>query len=287
MNQWTIETSEEKFETDVLERSRDVPVIVDFWAPWCGPCKVLGPVLERLAGEHGGKFILAKVNVDENPELASIFQIQGIPAVKIFKDGMIAAEFTGAVPEGAVRDLLARFLPSESDEAAAEADRHFQMAEQGEVEKAGAIYQRVLQTDPDHAGALLGMGRILMQSGDDQQSLEMLDRVPPGTPQRQEADQLIARLQLKSGASQDESKLRAALAAEPNNLDARFDLAQYLGATETYDEALAEFLAIVKQDRKFRDDGARQAMVRIFEVLGADHVLTEKYRSELAKALFR
>jgi len=197
---------------------------------------------------------------------------------------MIAAEFTGAVPEDAVRDLLSRFLPSESDEAVAEADR---LEEQGDVEKAGAIYERVLQTDPNHAGALLGMGRILMQSGDDRQSLEILDRVPLGTPERHEADRSIARLQLKSGAPQDESKLRAALAAEPNNLDARFDLAQYLGATERYDEALAEFLAIVKQDRKFRDDGARQAMVRIFEVLGADHELVEKYRSELAKALFR
>ena len=284
MNQWTIEVNEENFETDVLERSRQAPVVVDFWAPWCGPCKVLGPVLERLAEEHQGQFILAKVNVDEDPELAAVFQIQGIPAVKVFKDGMIAAEFTGAVPEGAVRDLLAGFLPSESDEAAADADR---LEEQGEVEKAQAIYERVLQSEPDHAGALLGLGRILMQSGDEQRSLEMLDRVPLDSPERKEADQLIARLQLKSGAQQDESKLRAALAADPNNLDARFDLAQYLGATERYDEALAEFLAIVKQDRKFRDDGARQAMVRIFEVIGPDHELTDKYRSELAKVLFR
>ena len=283
MNQWTIDVNEENFELAVLEQSKEVPVLVDFWAEWCGPCKVLGPVLEKLADEYGGEFVLAKVNVDENQNLAGAFGIQGIPAVKLFKDGDLASEFTGALPELMLREFLSKFLPSAADKRAQEAAA---LEDQGKDAEAKALFQSILETDPSHAKSLLGLGRLAMNAGDNEAALEFLDKIPIVADERKEADRLIARLKLHGGATQDLTALRAKVDAEPKNLDARFELAQALAGAEKYQEALAELLVIVKTDRSFQDDGGRKAMVQIFEVLGSEDPLTDQYRSELAKVLF-
>ncbi len=283
MNSWTIEVGEADFEAAVLERSAERPILVDFWAPWCEPCRVLGPVLESLAEEYKGDFILAKVNVDENSALASALGIQGIPAVKLFRDGTIASEFTGALPEPMVREFLSKFLPSATDKQAQEA---LAFEEEGKIADAKRLYQNVLKSEPNHAKALLGLGRLLMKEGAHSAALEHLDKIPIVADERKEADRLIARLRLQEGEAQDESALRAKLKSHPDDIETRFELAQALAAMERYEEALREFLIIIKSDRTFRDDGARKAMIQIFEVLGSENPLTDKYRSELAKVLF-
>lgn len=285
MGEWTVNVTEQDFEQAVVERSHTVPVVIDFWAPWCGPCRAIGPVLEQLADEQQGKFILAKINVDENPGLAQAFAIRSIPAVKAVRNGALAGEFLGAQPEPAIRNFIEQLLPSEADALAQEAQR---LEQAGKAQGAESLYRAALSKDANHPLSLLGLARLLMQRSEDADALTLLGRVPLTSPESTIAQQLTAQIKLKqSGASAgDEQQYRDRLAANPNDHDARFELAQVLAAIGRYEEALTELLEIVKKDRKFRDDGARKAILEIFDVVGPRSELAEHYRSELAKVLF-
>lgn len=284
-NGYIIEVSERDFLREVIERSYQTPVVVDFWAVWCGPCRMLGPVLERLAAEANGDFVLAKVNVDENPGLAMRYGVQGIPAVKAFVDGRVVDEFVGALPEPQVREFLRRVIPSEADRQVRQAQ---QLLAAGNLEGAESSLRQVLEKEPDHPQALLTLGHVLMKQGRLDEAQKALERVPWHLPEHREAKKLMAMLEFRREAQAcgGLDACREKLAANPDDLEARYGLAMALAMEGYYEDALRHLLAIVNRDRRFRDDGARKAMVAIFEILGEEHPLVKEYREKLATAIF-
>ncbi len=279
-----IDVTEQSFTTEVIERSHTVPVVVDFWAAWCGPCKMLGPILEKLATEYNGKFLLAKVDVDSNPGLSMKYGIQGIPAVKAFVNGQVANEFTGALPEGQVRQFVQQIIPSTADLFA-------QQAYQWEVTDQPAMaienYKGALEEQADHYPAMLGLGRVLLKQGQIDEGVATLEKIPAGVPQRTEADALLASAEFqRASAGQDEQDLRSKVEANPDDVVARYALASLLVAQGRPAEALAEFLEVVRRDRAYKDDGARKAMLALFTTLGDNDPATREYRRKLANVLF-
>lgn len=268
-----LDVNEQEFVTAVLERSRTVPVVVDFWAPWCGPCRVLGPVLERLAAEMNGAFILAKVNVDQNQRLASRFRVQGIPAVKAFRDGKVTDQFEGALPESRVREWLRKVIPSNADRLADEAAR----LEAVDPAAAATLYRQALEADPAHSRSLLGLGRVLVLQGDPH-AVDALQKVPIGAPEYSTAQALLDLLPLIA-AVEDTSN------AEADQLQSQWRDASLAARERNWQAALDHLLRIVQRNRGWRDGAARRAMLAIFALLG-DDPLVLRYRQQLASVLF-
>ena len=249
-----VDATTTSFEQDVIERSRELPVVVDFWAAWCGPCRALTPALERAAEQRQGKVELVKVDVDANQDLAARYGVQGIPAVQAFKDGEVAAEFVGAIPQAQVERFFDRIVPSEADALAAGGDEQ--------------SLRRALELDPAHKRAAAALGRILLERGETQPALDVLQNITGDFV----AEGLAARAKLiLSGAADDLPDLREGLDAL-----AAGDQERGLGRLEAA-------LGVAQDETR---DLIRQVMVGVFTELGSDHPLAREYRRKLAAALY-
>lgn len=273
-----VQVSDATFAAAVLERSRTVPVVVDFWAPWCGPCRVLGPVIEKVAGEHGDEVVLAKLNTDENPRTATNYRIQGIPAVKAFRDGKVVAEFVGAVPETQVRAFFARLVPSAAERAAKEAQELLAR----DPAAAEARFRDALAKSPT-PDAVVGLASILLARGDVNEASALLERAPAD----RRAKVMKHRIFLEGfAAKNDAAILRDEALASPKDPRTRYRWGVMLAAAERYEEALDELLESVQLDKAFADGAARKAVLAVFDILGLESPVTRDYQRRLSMLLF-
>ncbi len=268
----------------VLQQSHTRPVLADFWAAWCGPCKMLMPVLVKLADDYQGKFFLAKIDTDKEQALASQYGVRSLPTVKIFKDGLVVDEFMGAQPEHALRDVLDRHILRPSDDLIAEA-----MAAQGLGDIAGAesLLNRAVQTDPDHDRPKLHLARLLFESGRTEDGEKTLQSLSPAGRTNPEVVALRAKLEFVrlASAGRPPDELVKTLAANPKDSEARYQLAARRVLEGAYEAALDQLLEIVRRDRKFRDDAARKAILAVFNILGGQGEIVSRYRKQLSMAL--
>jgi putative thioredoxin len=281
---WIVETNTKRFESDVIRASAERPVVVDFWATWCAPCRQLTPVLEKLATEFNGRFQLVKINIEENPELAQAFGVQSIPYVVALRDGQPVTEFQGVHPEDKLREWLNSVLPSKADELF----KKGRALEAKDAKGALAAYREAAALEPENAALRIAIVRVLLALKQDDEARAIIAELETRGYLEPEAERLKSQLELRAAAAEagplDEA--RKAAAAAPEDLGLQLKLADALAAANRHEESLQVLLAILEKDKAGIGVEAKNTMLRVFDALGPGSELSSTYRRKLATLLY-
>lgn len=280
-----VDVDARNFNQEVLEASRSVPVVIDFWAPWCGPCKVLKPMLEKLAIEYGGKFRLARINSDASTDLAREFNVRSIPDVRAIRNGKQVGAFVGALPLAQLRAFIDGLIPSAAE---VERTRANELRASGDLDGAVAAHRRALELDAGYEPARLDLAELLIERKQADEAEALLDAVKSHIDWDDRVENLRRSLAFARAGRSGESvaELRARIAAKPADCEARLALANLLAGGADYRGAMDELLEIIRRNKEFRDGAARKQMLAIFALAATDNALVSEYRRKLASALY-
>ncbi len=282
---YVVDGTLENFQAEVLQKSMQVPVLVDFWAEWCAPCKVLMPILEKLADEYAGAILVAKVNADQQPDLTAHFGVRSLPTVKVLFQGRLVDEFSGVQPEAQIRALIERYAVKPSNQLREQAQ---QLMQEGNATAALELLRQLNQSEPDNLDVLVDLARASAQTGDWATAEQICDSLPPDYRSKPEVKQLQARKKFfeTAGDIPELAELQQRLAANPDDAEAQHQLALRQVLMDDMEAALNTLLELMQSNRAYGDDLARKTLLEVFDLLGKDDPLVKTYRRRLYTLLY-